>query len=229
MHNGFSLLELLIALALGVSLLSIVIINTSQSATLSKRINHKQETLEAIFHTVDTIKSDLTKCGMRLQEAGGRFGLNLFRCSGDRFSFMLGAGSEMILETALAGEKQLAMNRNDYFRKNKEILIYSREGQVFEFNRISGWNGGRLELIQPLQNGYAPHSPIVVVKTIEYKFFPKQQCLKRKVDRGHFQPLIENVTDFYVNFFSESNSVLYRLEVNAKEQVRGYIFLVNMV
>ena len=36
------------------------------------------------------------------------------------------------------------------------------------------------------------------------------------------------VTDFSVTYFPESNSVLYRIELDGKEQIRGYIFLMNM-
>jgi hypothetical protein len=67
------------------------------------------------------------------------------------------------------------------------------------------------------------------LKEVEYKHYAEQNILKRKVNKGYFQPLIEGVTDFYVKFFPESCSVLYRIEVNKKEQIRGYIFLTNMV
>ena len=40
--------------------------------------------------------------------------------------------------------------------------------------------------------------------------------------------ILENVSDFYFSFFASSNSVLYRLEINHKEQIRGYIFLSNL-
>jgi len=38
------------------------------STPVSNKVNSNQERLEAIFHTVDTIKSDLNKFGMRLQK-----------------------------------------------------------------------------------------------------------------------------------------------------------------
>ena len=86
MNSGLSILEILVAMAIGLSILSIVIINVSQTSAVSKKITTKQQRLEAIFHTVDTIKSDLTRCGMRLQEAGGRFGLSFFENTADHFT-----------------------------------------------------------------------------------------------------------------------------------------------
>jgi hypothetical protein len=64
---------------------------------------------------------------------------------------------------------------------------------------------------------------------VEYKIYPSQSALKRKVNSGYFQPMLEKVTDFNVTYFPEAISVLYRIEIDKKEQIRGYIFLVNMV
>ena len=89
--------------------------------------------------------------------------------------------------------------------------------------------GGALVLKNPLQNDFPGNSPVLVLKKVEYKFYPAQRLLKRKTDKGNFQPLLEEVSDFYVTFFPDANSVLYRIEVNKKEQIRGYIFLLNLV
>jgi len=84
-------------------------------------------------------------------------------------------------------------------------------------------------LKNPLQNDFPANSPVLVLKKVEYKFYSAQRLLKRKTDKGNFQPLLEEVSDFYVTFFPDANSVLYRIEVNKKEQIRGYIFLLNLV
>jgi hypothetical protein len=96
-------------------------------------------------------------------------------------------------------------------------------------NEIADRLGGVLVLKNPLQNDFAQHSTVVALKKVEYKYFPAQGVLKRKTDKGNFQPLLEEVSDFYVTFFPDANSLLYRIEVNKKEQVRGYIFLLNLV
>ena len=69
MIKGFGLLEMLVALSLGLGILTVIIAHSAESGKVAKKITVNQERLEAIFHTVDTIKSDLNKCGMRLQEA----------------------------------------------------------------------------------------------------------------------------------------------------------------
>ncbi|MCJ7483481.1 MAG: hypothetical protein MUO31_11000 [Thermodesulfovibrionales bacterium] len=56
------------------------------STPTSKKINGNQERLEAIFHTVDTIKSDLSKCGMRLQACREFSGITPFATTNGSFT-----------------------------------------------------------------------------------------------------------------------------------------------
>ena len=39
--------------------------------------------------------------------------------------------------------------------------------------------------------------------------------------------VLSDVTDFNVSFFPDAGSVLYRIELQKKDQIRGYIFLNN--
>ena len=229
MNQGLSMIEVLIALALSLSILSIVIINVSQSASLSKKTISNQQRLESMFHTVDTIKSDLTKCGMRLQEAIKNFDLRTFENTAQHFMVLYGISSEHSLCEARMGEKVIQVNRNDYFKAKKKILIYNAVTGVHEYNEIRSLEDETISLAKNLEHDYPLHSQIVILRQVEYKLYPGQNTLKRKVDRGYFQPLIEEVTDFHISFFPESKSVLYKIEINNKEQIRGYIFLVNMV
>lgn len=229
MNTGFGMLEIIIALILSLSILSIVIINVSESTAASKKITSNQQILESIFHTVDTIKSDLSKCGMRLQEAGKHFDLKLFDNSDNYFKLIYGISSERLETASFKGDKAVNLNKNEYIKKNRKILIYNLDNNVHEYNEIKDLENDNIILTNHLKNDYPQNSYIIVLKIVEYKLYLKQKVLKRKVDKGYFQPLIEDVSDFFVQYFPESNSVLYRIEVNQKEQIRGYIFLINMV
>ena len=78
MNNGFSILELLVVLAISFTIFGMVISNISEGITVSRKVTTRHQLLESLFFTVDTIKNDLTKCGMRLQEAASMFNLKLF-------------------------------------------------------------------------------------------------------------------------------------------------------
>ena len=229
MIKGFGILEMLIALSLGLGILTVIIAHSAEAAKVGKRITGNQERLEAIFHTVDTIKSDLNKCGMRLQEARQFCSITPFASAAGSFTCGYGLADELLLENALKGQKSLRIATNEFFRKDKDILIYDVVRQAWEANEIEYRLDGVLLLKNPLGSDFAANSTVVALKRVEYKYYPAQRVLKRKTDKGNFQPLLEEVSDFYVTFFPDANSVLYRIEVNKKEQVRGYVFLLNLV
>ena len=229
MIRGFGIMEMLIALSLGLGILTVIIAHSAESTRTARRIAGNQERLEAIFHTVDTLKSDLNKCGMRLQEARPFCGIVPFASAAGTFTCRYGLADEQLLENALRGQQTLRVPPNDYFKKDRALLIYDLSAQAWELNEIEYRLDGVLVLRNPLKSDFALHSTVVALKEVEYRYYPAQRALKRKADQGNFQPLLEEVTDFYVTFFPDANSVLYRIEVNRKEQVRGYIFLLNMV
>lgn len=229
MIKGFSLLEILVVLALMSVLFPMIISSISTSTRCSQKVINSQQRLEAIFHTVDTLRSDLTKCGMRLQEASNTFGFPMFEHSEQSLKVLYGVEEETLTNDCWEGENEIFIIRNDFFTKRKRVLIYDTESGIYEFNEIKDRDGDCLILSGDLQNTYSKNAVAVVLKEVEYKIYSNQKALKRKVNKGYFQPLIEEVTDFQVKFYPESGSVFYRIEIGSKEQIRGYIFLTNMV
>lgn len=229
MIKGFSVLEVIIALAISLSVLTIVFSNVSESARHSKKIITNQQRMEAIFYTMDMIRLDLTKCGMRLQEASKFFSFPLFENSDCSFKVIYGIEKEALLADSTSGENTITINRNEFFQKRKKIVIYDQEKEVYETNEITGINDNQFTLLNALRNDYPKHSTAVVLNEVEYKLYSHQNALKRKVNRGYFQPLMEDVSNFQVTFYPESWSVLYMIEINRKEQIRGYIFMTHMM
>jgi type II secretory pathway component PulJ len=227
--RGFGIVEMLVALSLGLGMLTVIIAHSTDSARVDRKVSGNQERLEAIFHAVDTIKSDLNRCGMRLQEARPFCGIQPFSCAAGSFTCCYGIADEPLLEGALRGQQSLRIAAGESFKKDKPVLIYDAARPSWELNEIGYRLDGALVLKQPLQGDFAMHSTVVALKKVEYRYYPAQRALKRKADDGNFQPLLEEVSDFYVTFFPDANSVLYRIEINKKEQVRGYIFLLNLV
>ncbi len=229
MIKGFSLLEVIVALTIGLSILVFVISNVSESTGHTKRLVDCQGKMESIFQTVEMIRSDLTKCGMRLLEPAKFLGFPLFVNSDYSFKVIYGIETEMLIYDAKVSAAAVTVNRNDFFTKGKRIVIYDPDNRNYEINEIQAVNGDQLILSTGLQDDYPKNSSVVVLKEVEYKHYADQNTLKRKVNKGYFQPIIEEVTDFYVKFFPESCSVFYRIEVNKKEQIRGFIYMTNMV
>ena len=66
------------------------------------------------------------------------------------------------------------------------------------------------------------------MQTVRYRYHPNRQVLTRRQGRAKAEVILGNMTDFFVSYFPESFSVLYRIEINKREQVRGYVFLPNL-
>ncbi len=229
MMKGFTVVEILVALALVGVVLAMVISNTISAGRCTERIVRGQRHLEGIFHAVDAMRSDLVKCGMRVRQASIRFGFPMFINDPHSFKVLYGLWEEGFLEEGWEGDRFVTVNCSDFFQRRKKILLYDTESGCWEFNEIEVPEKERIILKEPLRNHYSVHAMAVALKEVEYKIYAKQQVLKRKVNRGYFQPVLEGVTDFYIQFYPESRSLLYRIEIGKKEQIRGYIFLINMM
>jgi len=228
MVKGFGLVECLIALSLSLIVICIVLTQINQSSRCSQKMISNQQRMESIFHTINIIRADLMKCGQRLQEPAKLFGFPLFVNDPQGFKVTYGLDMELLVEDSPCGQPALLINQNDYFKKGKAVMLYNPEQGIFEYNEISAAKKDQLFMENPLQHHYPKNSILVLIKEVEYKLYAGQSALKRKVNKGYFQPLIEEVTDFFIQYYPESLSVYYRIEINHKEQVRGYIYLTNL-
>jgi hypothetical protein len=228
-EKGFGVIEMVVALTVGLSLLAMVVSSAAESGRVTRRMGRAQDRLESIFVTVDTIKSDLGKCGQRLQEAARDFGFFPFRMVGSGFLLFYGTGSEPLTEDAAGDDSSIRIAATALFPSGRTLLLYNSDLQACQWNEAAGTRNGKLLLRDKLKSGFPAGSEVVAVRQVEYRWDNQARILRRRIDGGGFQPLLEEVSDFYVAYFADSQSVLYRIEVDKKEQVRGYLFLANLV
>jgi len=230
MMKGFSLLELLVVLAICTGLLALLISAVFNTVGVSRRVISNHEKMESIFITIDMVRSDLTRCGARLQEAKSFLPFHLFEYTRFSFKVTYGTAIENLTSDAALAEKMMVINRNDFFTNGKKIILFDPETGHNETNEIIARKGDQLTLADNLQAVFPKNSVVVALKEVEYKVYSQEgrKILKRKINKGYFQPLLENVTNFFVYFYPEANSVFYMVEVGYREQVRGYVFLTNM-
>ena len=190
MSSGVGLFEVIIVLTISVAILSIAINSVSESSAVTKKLTTNQQKLEAIFFAVDMIKSDLTRCGMRLQEVQKVSDTGWFQRTTRGFTVVYGIFGDTAASELFTGDSNISINRSGFFKKNKEIVLFNLEHESFESNCIKDAKKDYLTLLSPVKNDYYHPFMVVVLKRVEYKFDPKKKILSRKVDRGHFQPLL---------------------------------------
>ena len=154
MNNGFGILEAIIVLTLSLMICSILITSVFESTSCSKKVNKNQQMLESIFHTVDTIKSDLSKCGMRLQEAGQYYKIDWFEKTQDGFKVTFGVTTIRLGEPYFKGNNNIGVEKNEFLRKNKMFLIYHPDSGSYEIKKIKEVNANQITTATPLQSDY---------------------------------------------------------------------------
>lgn len=185
--------------------------------------------LDSLFKTVETFKIDFSKCGKHMKEARKLFNIKPFTYSEDNIKCLYGLQKETFKNKASQGSKTVTIACLDYFTEGKTVLIYNSDHKIYEFNQIDANNGNTLVLSNDLQHDYPQGSNIIAIREIEYIITPILKTLKRRVDRGRFQPLTRNVTSIYIYHFIGMNSVSYHLEVNHVVKIGGWLCLFEMV
>ena len=63
---------------------------------------------------------------------------------------------------------------------------------------------------------------------VKYHYCLKGKTLTRSLHEGPSEVLLENVTHFMAKFFPDSQSMLYEIQINHNNQVRGYLHMPNL-
>ena len=99
-------------------------------------------------------------------------------------------------------------NHTDIIKGAETLKTLLTNAEKVEFSK----DGRRVAITGAMNNGKG---------TIQYS--KSKNTLKFKKNL-----ILDKVTDFYLKFFPESKSILYRIELG-NEQIRGYVFLSNLI
>lgn len=196
-------------------------------------MNHKStleslDYMKSLFHTADRFKADFSKCGEKMTEVEKYFDIKLFDYSENRIKCTYGLRKKTIENNISKGENIFRMDNLDYFSKGRKVLIYSIDNLIYEFNTIDEIMGNCLVLSRGLQHDYPEGATIVVIREIEYKYYPIREILKRRIDRGRFQTITRKVTFLSIFYHEHSKLVRYWVKVK-KAELKSYVLLWDMV
>lgn len=194
-----------------------------------KNIERENKELKAVFEIVDALRFDLTQCGKMLSEANGLFYILQFEHTDEMLSMRTGTGVGSLSGNCRKGETVINITTatGGSFTPSAQVLIYDKETGTHEIKKIQRCDGSRLILEEGLGENFREHSTVVLFAQIEWTYNLARGSFSRIADGVQLKWLI-NVTDFNVTYYPELVSVLFRIEMNKKTQVRGYIPLENM-
>ncbi len=189
-----------------------------------------QDVMQTLFFAMDAIRWNLKNCGEGLTKPFNCFDLTAFEYSDQEMKLTRGLRPNVLTEDATQNSKVLQLfgklDSNEY-REGMDIFIYDIEGRkkVYEFNTIKALDNRSIILSKKLKNDFSQGADVIPLKVVQFKFYEKERLLKMRTGKQPWRVLAESATDFHITFFSEEKSVLYRIEIRNKEQLRGYVFL----
>lgn len=200
---GFSLLESLIALTLSffIFLAGIEIFSMARK-TLSK-LEEAQTIEEAVSAAIDRIRADVRNAGRGLAGPPGVEIVKSLEADGEILIVRSGEAATRLTADAAAGQSILPIADGRQFPAGRTICVMDESKG--ETALIASAGTSCLTLASPLSGAYGrAGSAVVLVQKITLYMDAGRSVLRRKVDAGTGQPLLEDALSFAFSIGSPS-------------------------
>jgi len=226
--GGFTLVECLMGMALSLFIMSsgLELFGLAQKAF--SRLKEREEASQAALAAIDKMRIDLLHAGRGL---AGEMGLGLVEAVRTADGELRTTALERALTLAgeaRAGDIRLVLESVSEAAAGQAISL--REGPAGEVRTIARVEPGALVLGEPLENGYAPATAAVtLLESVTYFFEASRRVLRRRVNGGSAQPLLENAAAASWLYDPQARIVRIRLEpdVEGAHPHEATVFLKN--
>ncbi len=187
--RGFTLLECLIALALS---LLVVCAALECFAAAGKRffaLKEEEERRQDAMAALDRVRIDVVRAGQGLAVPVSLGLLEAVTEETDGLSVVLEEGSYALASGVAAGTTLIPLARTTGLASGREVCIY--EGMRGEVALVTAVAAGNVTISAPLLFGYGPSASVVLLEKVRFTFDAAQPVLRRKVNAGGAQPLLE--------------------------------------
>lgn len=207
---GFSLLECLISLSLGLLILISALEVFSQSRKIFNKLKETQESSLAAVATLEKIREDLEAAGAGLPRRIFDSDLKVLEATGG--SLIIFSKDDFLRLTSEAWTAQESLQielktaRLSSLRNGR--ALYITDGTKGQLIFITGVWETRLSISPPLSDSYkVGQTEIYLLRKVEIYLDTDQKILRRKVNDTSGQPLMEEVASFESTYDSEKNLV----------------------
>jgi type II secretory pathway pseudopilin PulG len=202
--QGYSMIEILTVLAFFSLIILAALSFFETTRRVFFRLQDAQETQESSASALEKIKSDVLQAGQGLAEAI-RLGLvSGIDTTADGVTLKKAVAESALAEDAHAADTSLQFRDTSEFGPGKTAcIIDSMKGELI---KISSLSKNIATLASPLTHDYSKaDSSVVALQTITFSFDAEKATIRRKVDAGTPQPLLEDVKSFSVSYDEASN------------------------
>ena len=193
--SGFSLVESLIALTLFLFLfLAGIEIFGSARKTLAK-LGEAQMIEEVVSAALDRIRADVRSAGRGLAGPPGSEIVECLEAAGGTLIIRSGEISTRLTADAAAGQTFLAVSDGSDFQAGRAICVMDASKGETALIASAGTSG--ISLASPLSHAYRDgETSVVLVREIAIYIDEARRVIRRKVDAGTGQPLLEDAGSF---------------------------------
>lgn len=222
-RSGFTLLELLIGMAVFSIILAAGIGAFVQARGLFFKLKAAEEDIQAVDSALDRMRIDLVRAGRGLKDVMDRALVSAVEAMAGRLT-ILSAGAESSLVRDLAsGSGRADIDSADGFKKGGMACFL--EGCRGEIRNVSAVEGNSLVLDVPVGADYgAGACRVIGIESVRYFLGSVDRIVRRQVNASPAQPLIEEVDTFLFSYDAASNAATASLRLRSgKERTHGIL------
>lgn len=212
-NQGFSLIESLISL----TLFLLLVLSSLEFFVLARdhffQLKDDQEANAAAYSALDKIRKDILEAGLGLlipshlgvlEPLSEKNGALILLSKEKKFS---------LLENLTSGQPDIPLQNAKYIKKNRELCVFSPfNGEV---KSVSTEGQEYLALSAPLDFSYSrENTSVALLKKVSFFLDEDKHILRRRVNNGPAQPLLEDIASF--GFVYEKASNLVKLSLSLK-------------
>src|SRR3990172_10132848 len=210
MNNGYTLTELLIAMFISL----LVTLSVTKFFITEHHIYSVQEARAEMVQTIrgamNLLSHELVLTGYGIPPHMGR----ISKFSGDEIEFMTNLRDikATISADTAAGETILNLkegNGRSFGQKDIVIICNNSKFEICEGHRLS--EDGKTDYIKTeggTSSAFPAGSTVNLINTISYRFNPSKREVQRKIDRGYWEPVAENIAvdGFSLSYRDKNNN-----------------------
>ncbi|MCX6568843.1 MAG: hypothetical protein NT147_07330 [Candidatus Aminicenantes bacterium] len=226
--GGFSLIECLLGMALSLLIIVSSLQFFGQAQKAFFRLKEREEAGQGALAAIDKMRVDLLHAGRGLAGEMAHGLIEAVRSTEDELRMTSLEKPLTLAGTAQAGDVRLLLASTADIASGQEICFSDgREGELRSVERVEH---GAVILGEPLERDYSPDTAALsLLENVAYFVDGPARILRRRVNAGSAQPLLENIAAVMWICDPEARLVRVRLELSV-EGARPYettVFLKN--
>ena len=213
--DGFSLVECLLGMALSLFIITSSLQFFGLAQKVFFRLKEREEAGQGALAALDKMRIDLLHAGRGL---AGEMALGLVEAARAAEDELRTTSLEKPLRltgTARAGDIRLLLASTADIASGQEICL--SDGSAGEVRTVAAVEHGAVSLREPLERDYSLDTAAVsLLENVAYFVDGPARILRRRVNSGSAQPLLENIAAAIWLYDPEARLVRVRLELSVE-------------